>query len=547
MAAVAILLGWLVTHTPIVFADGLRYIEQARRLDRGDWRSGIREAVDHPLYPLASAATHRLLRLGESPLDWQFSAQVASAVAGVLLVIPLYLIAMELFGGSTAWLACLMVYLAPVTGHVLADALSEGWFLLFWTWGVWAALRYLRAGRLGWLGLSVALGSLSYFARPEGALLPVALGATLALCLVLRSDRAARRRWCGGLLVLTIGASALVGPYLFLKGGIGTKPAVARLFGLAPPSAAGAVERERFLASEPSVLTTYGLAIRATGEAIHGAVPLPILGLGILGSLLGWRRSARPRAWIFLSVVTIGWLLALIRLHATGGYCSPRHTLIVTVPLLAAAAAGIRSLTALVIERVRRSRPGQAFSRRAGGNRPEGPSPAGFHRPYGFVVASTLLQNSPLPKRRGFTFGRLLYLLPTGLLLAFALWQVRPLLAPLNAGMAGYRDAGEWLARHADASDRVIDVTGWSQFYGERTGYVFANLVEAPSDPSARWVVVRYAHVHGPWPYCARLRGLVDGARLVARFPAERLAGQSRVSLYERPRALSAGGGTVQR
>ena len=125
---------------------------------------------------------------------------------------------------------------------------------------------------------------------------------------------------------------------------------------------------------------------------------------------------------------------------------------------------------------------------------------------------------------------------PILFMLGFAAWNAGPLLAPVNAGTSGYREAGEWLARNSGAGERVVDVTGWSQFYGDRPGYTFRNLVEAPSDPSVRWVVVREAHLNGPWPYCARLRALVEGSRRVARFPRDRAAGQSRISVFERPR-----------
>ena len=130
MAGAGGLLGWLAGHTDILFADGLRYIEQARRIDRGAWADGLTRSVDHPIYPMAIAAAHRLDGR-EGPEGWQEAAQLASVVAGILLVVPLYLVAFELFGGTTAWLACLLVYLVPLSGHVMADTLSESTFLLF--------------------------------------------------------------------------------------------------------------------------------------------------------------------------------------------------------------------------------------------------------------------------------------------------------------------------------------------------------------------------------------------------------------------------------
>ena len=493
MALAALLLGWLYAHTEIVFADGLRYIEQARRLEAGDWASGIKHAVDHPLYPLTIATAHRVLGMSAGPLGWQAAAQAASVLAGVLLVVPLYLVARELFGGSSAWLACLLSFLVPVTGHVLADGLSEGWFLLLWTLGFWTALRYLRAGAVAWLATSVVLGGLSYLCRPEGLLLPVAVSGALGLCAIIPSARMPRRTWWTGILLLTAGAAALVGPYVVLKGGIGTKPAVARLLGLAPPSDPGAVERERPLDPRQTKLVTYGIAARETGAAIRDVVPLPLLALATIGLPFAWIRSSNRRGFLLLGLVLIGWPLALVRLHATGGYCSPRHTLIVALPLLAAAAAGFRTLAAVMV----------MIGKRVADREP----PMGVIRLAPWVLVAML-----------------------------ALAERKALLAPVNAGAAGYRQAGLWLAEHASADEHVADVTGWSQFYGARAGYVFANLIEAPADPALRWVIVRDAHLQGPWPYCERLRGLVVGAKLVVRFPPTASAGRSRVSIYERPR-----------
>ena len=99
------LLGWLSAHTEILFADGLRYVRQAQTLERGSWTEGLLRAVDHPVYPLEIALAHRLIG-GEGPESWQAAAQAAAIAAGILLVVPLYLVARELFGDASAWLAC---------------------------------------------------------------------------------------------------------------------------------------------------------------------------------------------------------------------------------------------------------------------------------------------------------------------------------------------------------------------------------------------------------------------------------------------------------
>ena len=199
--------------------------------------------MDHPVYPLAILAVHRLMG-GQSPDDWQRAAQLAAAAAGILLVIPLYLIALELFGSSSAWLACLLIYLVPYSGHVMADALSEGTFLLFWSFGVWASLKLLRTGRLAWLLPVVVASVLAYLTRPEGLVILLSLVAALVVLTfrpALEFPASTRRRALGLLLV---GSLAAAGPFVLLKGGISSKPSMSRLLGLAPKAGAMAVERK---------------------------------------------------------------------------------------------------------------------------------------------------------------------------------------------------------------------------------------------------------------------------------------------------------------
>src|SRR5579859_3878480 len=86
-AIAAILLGWLAAHTEIFFADGLRYISQAQRLDQGALVDGVLKSVDHPMYPLGIVAAHRVVG-GNGPRAWQEAAQLAAVLAGILLVLP---------------------------------------------------------------------------------------------------------------------------------------------------------------------------------------------------------------------------------------------------------------------------------------------------------------------------------------------------------------------------------------------------------------------------------------------------------------------------
>jgi len=296
------LLGWLTAHTEVLFTDGLRYIAQAKTIDGGAWTKGLVRSVDHPVYPLAIVAVHRLIG-GNGPKDWQKAAQLAVAAAGVLLAIPTYLIALELFGPSTAWLACLLIYLIPFNGHLLADVLSESTLLLFWSSGVWSTLKLLRTGRLAWLFPVVVSSVLAYLTRPEGLVVLVSLVATLVLLPLWPSlgfpER--RRRWALGLLI--VGPLLAAGPFMLMKGGISSKPSMSRLLGLAPRAGAMAVERERPLEPGQTMTKTVWLATRAMARAVAGATTYPLLLLAPIGIAAGCSTPAARRSWLFLGIM----------------------------------------------------------------------------------------------------------------------------------------------------------------------------------------------------------------------------------------------------
>jgi hypothetical protein len=499
MSGVSVLLVWLASGTEVMFADGLRYVAQAQKIERGSWSEAVAHAVDHPVYPLAVAAVHGVW--GEnSPIAWQSAAQAASTIAGVLLVVPVYLFGLELFGAQTAWLACLLTFLVPLTGHVLADVLAEGTFLLFWMTGCWSALRFLRAGRQSWLIATVAFAGLAYMTRPEGLLLPVALAASLILMVCRPSLGFSWATWRRSILVLVAGPLLIAGPYVAIKGGIGTKPAVARLLGLSARSHTMAVERERPLDPNQSTLTTYVIAVRAVLRAVQGAVPSPLLVLAIIGLCAGNGNADRGRKRLFLSLILIGWLAALVRLHATGGYCTPRHAMIFSFPVIAAAAHGLHYLVGLSTIRILP----RAVDNRA-------------------MLGGTLIGCC---------------------LVAMVVFYGHALIAPINSGFRGYRQAGEWLGAHTPRDARVLDVKGWASFYGGRAGYTFEDIAQAQHDPALGWVVVHDALLVGPWSYCETLRRLVGNRSPIKTFPEKRLPGTARVQVFELSGMLVRGGST---
>jgi len=445
------------------------------------------------MYPTAIVAAHRASP-GDSPEAWQAAAQGASMFAGILLVIPLYLVALELFGHRSAWLGVMLFYLSPVNNHVMADTLSESTFLLFWTFGLWCALRFLQRGDFGWLPPAILFAVCSYLTRPEGLLLPMALVATLGLMPLLRSTRMNWPRWWAAMAFLVIGPTILIGPYVAAKGGLGTKPAIARLLGTAPKSAPDAVERARPLDPNQTAVKTYATAAKAVFDAVKDEVTLPLLPFVLVG-LWGCRPFAeRARVWLFLSIMIVAALLALVRLHATGGYCTPRHAMLIGEVLILASAAGIARL----VERL--TIPGWVLG-----------------------LGDEILRPGPA------IWGVIL------LAYAGSMWHA--IQAPINVELGSYRPAGQWLAEHSTKDEHVVDLTGWSQFYAERDGYAFANLHDVVREPNVRFIIARESHLKGPWPYCQRLRELVGGRQPVETFPKQPTHGVAQVYVFDRQAA----------
>jgi hypothetical protein len=432
---------------------------------------------------------------GEGPVSWGRAALGWSFACVVLLVIPLYLLGLDLFGPDAAGLGCLLVILNPILTNVTVNVLSESSFLLWWTWGLWGAVRFLREGRLAWLPLPIGCAALAYLTRPEGMLLPAAMVAVLLLLPLHRATRLGWRRWWPAFVVLVVGPLCLAGPYMAIKGGLGTKPGIGRVLGLVPDLPPESLGRESPLPPDQTRWETYRIAIGRALRVLTLGVTTPLLPMAVLGvalALVAARAGgAAARIWLFLGILVAasGW--ALMRLHATSGYLTARHGLIPDMILILAAAHGLGWL-------VRRA-----------------------------VLVGQRLGWAP----RGLHPGPVFWAVGVGVL--FGLPWLRAPGPPHADPFAVYRATGQWIASHAAPTEQVLDMTEWSLFYGQRVGYVFATVYDAPGDPRVRWVVVRQPHLQGHWPFTRVLRGLIAGREPVAMVPPHPRSGELQIRIYD--------------
>jgi 4-amino-4-deoxy-L-arabinose transferase-like glycosyltransferase len=491
MALASGLLAWGVHHTETSFADGLRYIHQAERIDAGSWHEAALRGTDHPVHPLAVAATHQLMG-DRGPISWQRAAFLLAFCSTVLLVVPIYMLTLELYGETAAGLACLLVIINPLSSYVVVNVLSESTFLLPWTFGLWAAVRFLRDGGPAWLMLAIAFAGVAYLTRPEGLLLAVALCTTLVLLQFFRSTRFERPRSWRLITGVVIGVLVLAGPYVALRGGLGTKPGIARVLALAPQSTPLALEREKPQPVDQPLMLTYRLATIRMLKVLRAAVTPELLPPACFGLLLLPLQKTRLRATLFLAIVMAASAIALVRLHATGGYCTTRHGLIPGVILTVAAAGALAWLASKC--RI----PGRWLG---------------------------------LKQHRVGLAAPIWTVLLAGVVLAT---HVREMQFMNRGPFEVYRATAAWLSQNAIGADRVLDMTDWSLYFSALPGYHFADVHKAPGDPATRWIVVRAPHVEGRWHYAEVIRALIGDREPVARFPDRPAPGQLQVRIYDR-------------
>jgi hypothetical protein len=184
---------WQLTHTEVASRDSITYVRMAWQLEHNPWREVLPKSPQHPGYSLAVLAVSPLFRQllpNDLPMAWQLSAQLASALASVLLLVPMFFLGRELFDRRIAFWGCLLFQCLPTSGKVMGDGLSDTLFLLFACAGLWFAFVALRRGTWPLFALTGLAGGLAYLTRPEGALIVGATGLVLIGLFVGR-----RRSW----------------------------------------------------------------------------------------------------------------------------------------------------------------------------------------------------------------------------------------------------------------------------------------------------------------------------------------------------------------
>jgi hypothetical protein len=484
LTAVA-LRGWLLHHTEVPARDTIGFIRYALEFERHSWPTVLRNNHQHPGYPLTVLAVSVPVRAWGSLPEVEamtFSAGLASNLAAVLLLIPVYFLGKLLFHRAAGFGAALLFQCLPVPAHILSDGLSEPLFLLCASSALALAVAALRGSRPWLYALAGGCAALAYLTRPEGVLLLVAMLAVLFGLQLLQAQRRSALQLFTCATSLIIAAVAVGSPYLLATRGLTNKPSISIMLGKPipplgtalpePPAPAGRGPLFAFTLNnnDPVPKRAFQAAWGLVSELVkcfHYVAWLPTL----VGMWMFRRRPwSVPGMWVPL--VFCGLLAAgLCALAVRAGYMSDRHLLLLVLCGCYAAAAALWELPLRWLP-----------ARWA--------APAAVLLLVGVVVAS-------LPKA----------------------------METLHANRVGHHAAGLWLADHADPADLIVDDHCWAHYYAGRVFQEAHPVVPPPEYVPVRYVVVGRRERDGNLTYNrqapvdeAQLRA--EGGRVVYHWPA---------------------------
>ena len=517
--------GWLFSRTTVNARDGLSFtrlalqLESPSRIQSPTLESPtlvdvLKKAEQAPGYPLAmlavskvvravkpvtaESANHRDAELGERML---LSGQIANCLAGILLVVPMYLLGRMLGGKFVGFAGAAFFQVLPVAAHVTSDTLSEGCYLLGLSSALWLGCRGLRRSGIGNFLAAGGIAGVTYLVRPEGLLVVLAIGAVTAWQGLSKSWPWSRVAGC--LAALAVGVSLVAVPYMMMIGGrITNKPSSLELMknlsgqprmpigkwdgGMAKPGPM--IFARWYNPSDPNSVTLVGkltFAVSAVAmETLKSAHYAPVLFAAF--AIYALRRRFRTDPALALLGTYMSFNAGLLIVFAARiGYVSERHTLPLAMVLCPLAAAGLV--------------------------------------PFIHVASKYLLFGSLLQPRRDRWI----------LALAVIVSALPSATKPLHETRIGFRHAGNYLADVYREGDIIVDPFSWSEFYA---GPAVTKLI--PENESSK---VLYTVLDGPadtskhvrLPKMDMARSIAKSGKPVYHWPEDRPIEEATVVVYK--------------
>ena len=157
----AILKVSIALATKVINPDGVLYISAAQQFASGYFREGL-ALFPMPFYPLLIALVHCFIP------HWVVAAKFISITMSVLVLIPLYLLAKDLFDRRAAFWACLAFAIAPFPNECAVEVIRGSTFIFLFAWAVYFAQRAIQSTRLFFFLLAAFFSWSSVLFRIEG-------------------------------------------------------------------------------------------------------------------------------------------------------------------------------------------------------------------------------------------------------------------------------------------------------------------------------------------------------------------------------------------
>lgn len=204
----------------IVWGDEPFYLWLGRNWLTGQGYSftGYSDVHHTPMYPLLSGLFYLLTRNYVSP-EWramELASDICYVLFGVLLVIPLYLLAKEMYRREAGIVGVLLaaIYPAIATAPLLWGTLTEPPYYFFVYTGVLLVLLAIRRDRPWFYAAAGVLFGLAYLTRPEAVAYVAVCGLVLAFVRLTERRLFNRRTWAL-LSLYVVGFLMLFLPYVY--------------------------------------------------------------------------------------------------------------------------------------------------------------------------------------------------------------------------------------------------------------------------------------------------------------------------------------------
>ncbi len=467
----------MIYRTPVPARDSIIYIRYAVSMETNGWQHPIIWEHHHPGFPASVLACSWVVRLfaGEmTEATWQFSAQLASSLAGLILVVPMFYIGKLLNGRAVGCWGSLLFQLLPLCQNTMADGISDPLFLLLVSTSWLFAYYALNQRSLVYFALCGGLSGLAYLVRPEGAAVALVTGIVLLIMQMLSYYKRSWSSAVAGGITLTLAGAVAASPYFLAAGTISRKPnvgAVATKESELKKAASKVVPASN---QQPSTATQkkpeatntpitnlpkpnlFTRAVFGFFTVIYRLIEVYCY-VGLIPFLIGfwWCRDKfqhHPGVWVGLALSVLHFLLLWI-LVIKAGYVSGRHLLLLVICTIFQATTALTQTPMWLAEKLSQAK------RTAG-------------RHYLKILTPSVI-----------TIGFLLVLISAMMAKTFR-----------NSRMTtrnGYRAAGQWLATNLPDNAVVEGGNGFANYYCGRTLAVYSGKRKKLRQYEAVYKVVR--------------------------------------------------------